>query len=271
MTIRIAGPSKFKTLTSMLPSTLALAAALMLSACATDPTHTGSTSHRGSKSLDQMSVSELSGAVRRFGNQYTKNPKDKLAGLNYASSLRMVGRDDQALAVMQQVVIHHPKDNNVLAAYGKALASSGDLPKALSVIERAQRPDHPDWRLMSAQGAILDQLERPQPARAMYRKALDIKPGEPSILSNLGMSYLLTGDPRSSETYLRKAIAKPGADSRVRQNLALVVGLQGRFKEAEVIARGELPEEEARENIAYLRKMLSQQNAWSQLKKSDKK
>jgi len=168
-------------------------------------------------------------------------------------------------------LIFHPEDNHVLAAYGKALASQGNLPKALDVIRRAQRPDHPDWKLMSAEGAILDQVGKPAQARTMYTKALDLKPGEPSVLSNMGMSYLLAGDLRSSEVYLRKAIGKPGADSRVRQNLALVIGLQGRFKEAETVARGELSEAAAQDNIAYLRKMLSQQNAWNQLKQQDKK
>jgi len=80
------------------------------------------------------------------------------------------------------------------------------------------------------------------------------------------MSYLLAGDLRSSETYLKKAINRRGADSRVRQNLALVVGLQGRFGEAETIARGELAQAEAQANIIYLRKMLAQQNAWNDLK-----
>ena len=45
--------------------------------------------------------------------------------LGYANVLRITGRNDQALAVMQQMVIHHPKDNDVLAAYGKALALAG--------------------------------------------------------------------------------------------------------------------------------------------------
>ena len=124
--------------------------------------------------------------------------------------------------------------------------------------------------------AVTETAHEPRPvvypsteARVMYRKALDIVPNEPSVLSNLGMSYLLTGDLRASETYLRKAIAQPAADSRVRQNLALVVGLQGRFQEAETIARGELPREEAEDNIAYLRQMLSQQNAWNLLKETD--
>ncbi len=105
----------------------------------------------------------------------------------------------------------------------------------------------------------------------LYRKALDLKPNEPSVLSNLGMSYVLEGDLRTAETYMRSASEQPGADSRVRQNLALVVGLQGRFDEAEQIASQELSPEQAQANVAYLRSMLSQQNAWKQLKDSDKK
>ena len=242
--------------------------ALMLSGCATDARKTGSIG--GNKSLEQMSVPELNDAVRYYGKRYEKKPKDKDVGMAYASSLRMTGRDDQALAVMQQMVIFHPTDNNVLAAYGKSLAATGDLPKALEVIGRAQRPDNPDWRLLSAQGAVLDQLNRPDEARKFYRKALDIVPNEPSVISNLGMSYLLTNDLAASETYLKKAIRLPGADSRVRQNLALVVGLQGRFKEAEQIASNELNADDAKANIAYLRQMLSQQNAWNLVKDEDK-
>ena len=48
----------------------------------------------------------------------------------------------------------------------------------------------------------------------------------------------------------------------MRQNLALVVGLQGRFSEAEGIARADLPSDEAGANAAYLRQMLAQQNGW---------
>ena len=123
---------------------------------------------------------------------------------------------------------------------------------------------------MSAQGAVLDQLECPAEARDYYQQALRLVPGEPSILSNLGMSYLLTNELPQSENYLRQAIQRPGTDSRVRQNLALVVGLQGRFEEAEKIAAGELSAADAQANVTYLRQMLSQQNAWNLLKNEDK-
>jgi len=68
---------------------------------------------------------------------------------------------------------------------------------------------------------------------------------------------------------LRRAIRHPRADSRVRQNLALVIGLQGNFQEAEKVARGELNTAAAEENIKFLRQMLSQQSAWNLLKNTD--
>ncbi len=257
-----------RTLQSSSAIALALACAMLVSACAKDPVTTGSIRTNG-KPIEQMSFPELQQTARMLGDKYERNHTDKNIGLTYANVLRKIGRNEQALAVMQQMVIKHPEDNDVLSAYGKALASTGDLAKALKVIERAQRPDRPDWSLFSAQGAILDQLNRSEQARVYYRRALDIVPNEPSVLSNMGMSYVLTGDLRGAETFLRKAIKQPGADSRVRQNLALVVGLQGNFQEAENIARGELPAAEAQENIAFLREMLSQQGAWNLLKNTD--
>jgi len=225
---------KQKSCRKLLLST-ALLTVMVISGCATDPTRTGSINRSG-KPIETMSFDELGQAINRLSAQYERRPSDKRIGLQYAEVLRTAGRNEQALAVMQQMVIKHPEDNQVLSAYGKALASNGDLLKALKVIERAQRPDNPDWKLLSAQGAVLDQLERPSEARGFYMKALQIKPNEPSVLSNMGMSYLLTNELAQSENYLKQAIRLPGADSRVRQNLALVVGLQGRFEEAEKIA-----------------------------------
>src|SRR5262249_37048439 len=102
-------------------------------------------------------------------------------------------------------------------------------------------------------------------ARQYYESALRIAPDEPSVLSNLGMSYALSKELPQAEATLRRAAALPGADRRVRQNLALVVGLQGHFDEALKIARSDLTPQEAAENVAYLRQMLVQQNNWKKL------
>ncbi|TPI14946.1 tetratricopeptide repeat protein [Mesorhizobium sp. B4-1-3] len=231
---------------------------------------TGSISRSGSKPLETMSADDLRTATSRLGQSYARNPNDKRLAINFAAALQMDGDADQSLAVMRKLAIAYPKDREVLAAYGKALAANGQFEPALDAVRRAQTPEYPDWKLVSAEAAILDQMGQKDEARQDYRKALELKPNEPSVLSNLGMSYVLEGDLRTAETYMRSAAQQPGADSRVRQNLALVVGLQGRFDEAEKIASQELSPEQAQANVAYLRQMLAQQNAWNQLKDQDK-
>lgn len=251
----------------------ALVIAVSLSGCAsTDKMTTGSISRDSSpEAVESMSAQQLASAVDSLGNAYAKNPKDATTAMRYASVLQMSGRTDQSLAVMRKLAIDYPSDRKVLAAYGKALAAAGELEPALDAVRRAQTPEYPDWKLMSAEAAILDQLGDQKEARRLYTRALELKPGEASILSNLGMSYVLEGDLKSAENHLRQAVQAPGADSRVRQNLALVVGLQGRFKEAEEIASRELSPQQAQANVAYLRQMLAQQNAWNELREEERK
>lgn len=239
-----------------------------LSGCASGKLTTGSV-NRTPSNVSSMNGAQLNATKNDIGARYARNPKDKDLGVAYANLLRMNGSNEQALAVMRQTTIYHPNDRDVLAAYGKALAGAGELQAALEAIRRAQRPEYPDWKLLSAEGAILDQMGSPEEARALYRKALDINPGEASIQSNIGMSYLLQGDLRTAETYLSAAARSPGADSTVRQNLALVVGLQGRFEEAKQIAMRELSPEQAQANLEYLKTMLAQQDSLGELKKSD--
>lgn len=247
-----------------------IALAASVAGCGTSKLTTGSIGRPSGKPLETMSAGELHKATIALGQSYAKNPNDKRIATNYAAALQMDGDADQSLAVMRKLAIVLPKDRDVLAAYGKALAANGQFEPALDAVRRAQTPEYPDWKLVSAEAAILDQLGQRDGARQNYRKALDLKPNEPSILSNLGMSYVLEGDLRTAETYMRSAAQQPNADSRVRQNLALVVGLQGRFDEAETIASQELSSEQAQANVTYLRQMLAQQNAWSQLKDQDK-
>ena len=255
----------------LLRATVAITLAATVAGCGTSKLTTGSISRDGGKPVEQMSASELANTGASLGKSYAADPSDKSTAMRYAQVLQMNGRTDQSLAVVRKLAIAYPKDREVLAAYGKALASAGELEPALDAVRRAQTPEYPDWKLVSAEAAILDQLGKSGEARKLYRRALDLKPNDPSILSNLGMSYVLEGDLRTAETYMRSASSQPNADSRVRQNLALVVGLQGRFEEAEKIASAELSPEQAKANVTYLRGMLAQQNAWSQLKDYDKK
>ncbi|QPF84244.1 tetratricopeptide repeat protein [Bradyrhizobium genosp. L] len=195
-------------------------------------------------------------AVEFYSERYRKNPKDVDAAIAYGQALRNIGQRQQACAVLEQATLASPGNRPLLAAYGRALADNGNSQAAFDVLSRAHSPDNPDWRILSVQGTTLDKMGRHEEARNYYESALRIAPDEPSVLSNLGLSYMLTKELPKAEETLRRAYASARADARIRQNLALVVGLQGRFAEAETIVKADLPADEAAANVAYLRDML---------------
>jgi Flp pilus assembly protein TadD len=202
-----------------------------------------------------------------WGERYRANPTDSNAAVRYAQALRAVGQRAQAAAVLEQSAIYNPDNPIVLGAYGRALADNGNFQQSLEVLNRAHTQDQPDWRILSVQGAVLDQMGRHADAQRYYASALRLRPEEPSVLSNLGLSYALSKNLREAEGTLRRAAAQRGAEPKVRQNLALVVGLQGRFQDAETIARGDLSPDEAAANVAYLRQMLARQSEWTKSKR----
>lgn len=199
-------------------------------------------------------------AAEVYGERYRKNPKDVDAAIAYGQALRATGQRAQACAMLEQATITNPGNKTLLAAYGRALADNGNSQAAFDVLGRAHSPDNPDWRILSVQGTTLDKMNRHDEARRYYASALRLAPDEPSVLSNLGLSYMLTKELPKAEETLRKAYASARADSRIRQNLALVVGLQGRFAEAETIVKADLPADEAAANVAYLRDMLNRKD-----------
>ena len=177
--------------------------------------------------------------------------------MQYAKALRATGQRSQAVAVLEQASILHPDNKALLAGYGRALADNGNFQLAFDILTRAHSPDNPDWQILSAQGTALDQLGRHEEARQYYASALKIVPDEPSVLSNLGLSYVLSKDLPKAEATLRRANSRADADPRVRQNLGVVVGLQGRLAEAESIVKADRPAEEAAANVAYLKQWLA--------------
>ena len=162
--------------------------------------------------------------------------------------------------MLERASIQNPHNRTVLGEYGRALAEAGDLQQAFEVLERAYSPDQPDWHILSAQGAVLDQMGRHAEAQRYYLTALKIAPDEPSVLSNLGLPTRCEGPAERRDDAAARRGASAGRPAGAA-NLSLVVGLQGRFAEAEDIARADLPPDQAAANVAYLRQMLAQRKA----------
>ena len=245
--------------------TLAAAAlALMLGGCMTDRSDvTGSITPAAA-----ADKSNMHNDAETWGAKYRAQPGDKTAALNYAHALRALTQYSQAVAVLESAAIKSPYDQDILAAYGKALMDAGRFREAAEVLPRAHTPDNPNWSVLSAQGSVADQLGDHAQAQAFYSTALKIKPDNPSVMSNLGLSYALANRLPDAERMSRQAASAPGADMRVRQNLALVLALEGQFGEAEQVAQQDLSPSDASASVTSIRGMIAQSDTWRAIQKS---
>ncbi len=238
-------------------ATASLVALLAAGAGGCSTFHAGDTTGSIARTETPQTDADWRKSAELYGQRYRANPKDVDAALRYGQALRALGQHEQAVAVLEQASIANVGNTAVLAAYGRALADNGNYQQAFDTLSKAHTPDNPDWSILSVQGTVLDRMGKHDEARRYYATALKLKPAEPSILSNLGMSYVLSKDLPKAEDALRRAYAGAPGDMRIRQNLALVVGLEGRADEAEQIARADLPTEQAEANVASLKDMLN--------------
>ncbi|MBJ3784655.1 tetratricopeptide repeat protein [Devosia sediminis] len=242
---------------SLRPLLLAGVAAMILSACASNRGHMDMTT--------TGSIGQSTAGLGELTERYRRNPGDRAVAIHYAAALRAAGQPQQATAAMEQAMSRHPNDVAITVEYARTLTASGRFEQSLQVLQNVIRPDAPDWNALLVMGATLDQMGRHDQARKVYVQASVIAPGEASIETNLGLSYAMTNELPAAENHLRRAAAMRGATTKTRQNLALVIGLQGRFAEAEALYAAELPPDQVAANMAYVQGMLSQKNRWDMI------
>jgi Flp pilus assembly protein TadD len=236
---------------------------LALAACQNKSAQLGPADPMATGSTAAPSLKETA----KLGESWQKDPKNLRLGLAYSAQLKALGQRDRQLQVLGVLAQHHPNNATFLASYGRELAQADQSDQAQAVLTKAIAAGANDWKVYSALGSALDQQRKFAEARDNYQRALKIAPGNVAVMNNLGMSYALEGNLQQAEKVLREASNLPSGKNEVqlRQNLALVVGLQGRFDEARQIASADLPPEEVESNITYLEKMLAQPNTWKQL------
>lgn len=163
-----------------------------------------------------------------WSREYQINPADLEASIKLASAVRKMGNAPKAVEITQTTRALHPDDPYLAAEYAAALIATERGSEAISTLDSALRAAPGYARLWSLKGAALDQMENYDLARRHYARALQITPKDPNIMTNMGLSYALAGDPKQAEAWLRQAAAMPGAGANTRQNLDLIMQLQGK-------------------------------------------
>lgn len=243
-------------------ATVALIAAAAGPALAADPTAQvqpqvqGQAQARAPSSAAVRATYDRMDALSRsvfWASEQEADPTDATAGVKLAQALRDLGRYDQAAEAAQATLNLQPNNLDALLELGRAHIARGQAFYGVAPLEKARDLAPRDWRSYSLLGVAYEQVRRFDDARAAWNQALVLSPDNPDVLTNAATAALTRGDAPGAETLLRRAAAQPTASAKVRQNLALALGLQGKMGEAEQILRRELPPEQAEQTLNWLR------------------
>ena len=244
---------------SRMPALLATVALIALSGTPTlaaDPTSATTAQVRAPSSAAVRATYDRMDALSRsvfWASEQQADPTDAVAGVKLAQALRELGRYDQAAEAAQATLTVQPNNLDALLELGRAHIARGQAFYGVAPLEQARDLAPRDWRPYSLLGVAYEQVRRTDDARAAWNQALALSPDNPDVLTNAATAALTHGDAPGAETLLRRAVAQPTASAKVRQNLAMVLGLQGKMGEAEQILRRELPPEQAEQNLQWLR------------------
>ena len=245
-------------------SSLAACTAIWLSGCAqtggllpgvqsrlADDTTTSATAATG-----KSSASELQKATTYWGDEFAKKPNDLNAALSFARNLKAMGEKQKAASVLQQASVLHSNDAELNGEYGRLALELDQVKLAGKLLEAADDPTKPDWKVISARGTVLAKQGKYKDAIPFYERALTLAQNHPSLLNNLALAHAMSGDPKKAEELLRQAAQSGSRSPKVNQNLALVLGLQGRYDEAKQVASQDISPDNAQSNSNYVRSMV---------------
>lgn len=261
-------------------ASLALTTALLASACATAPSQqeialvddviaANQIIPASRAERDAADQTDIVARAAFWGREFDNNPGDREAAIKLAQVVRAMGNPARAAEIATQALNLHPGDTELVLIFAQASLDRGRPQDAVAPLARIESATASEWRANSIMGVTLDQLGRHKDAQGYYQRAARLAPDNPTILSNLGLSYALAGDTMLAEETLRTAVSMPGADLRVRQNLALVLGVQGKFDEAEAVVADQLSPAAVAANQAYFKTLLTPSRTWDALRSSE--
>ncbi len=218
-----------------------------------------------------------------WGREAQIDPTDVVAGVQLASALRALGQYDTAIQSAGRVLVIDPKNMRTTRFWRppapiSARARASTRSTRYSACRRWRQ--RTGGRCRCSASPMRRGAARHDDAQTAWRAALVLSPENPAVLSNMAMEMAAQGDAPGAEALLRRAVVQPGATLTVRQDLTLVLGLEGKLGEAEGWLRRDLPPDQADADLAYLQAASSgrtadatpaatpAQHSWDSLKSS---
>lgn len=229
------------------------AAAVGLAGCAGDDAHPDSVKNLSDISGNGQSMVRLGDASRGAGDcqaaiRFYRLVKDQDDRHAEAAAAR-AGTADCELSMNQLPDAERdylaaakltPQDPAPLVGLGRVYLVEHRPGDAASYLAQAVKKGADAAFVWNDQGVAYDQLRRHKEAQQAYRAGLAKYPDDRALRNNLALSLAMTRDFAEAESLLRGLVADPSASARTRENLALVLGLEGNGTEARRVSQSDL-------------------------------
>jgi Flp pilus assembly protein TadD len=219
----------------------------------------------------------------------TMRVPDTAADQRIAESALEAGDTQLAMSLFEKLLKGDPQSKTAQLGLGDAIYQTGDLARAgvLYAGVAAAAPDDPRAQLGLARvalrerrldeavaryrslvaanpdnvvaaeglGAALDLQGKHSQAQAVYRTALQRHPEVQGLKTNLGLSLILSNEPREGANVLLDIAGLPDAAPQARENLALAYGLLGNSEAAKRILIADMPADSADDDLQFYRSL----------------
>lgn len=222
-----------------------LVAAVLLTACASEPPEVPS-----SQAAALSDTSQVSGSLSRLGDflntrgdrataialyqRAAMQTDDVVELVQIARALRTAGAPKDAITTLRRATSLHPTNAYALGELGTLLLADGQIAGAVETLQRAathanNRHKPKTFGLLGVAYELGGQHEK---AHAALREGLAIDPGNLDLLSNLALSLSLSKQHDEAVTTVKHFPGAPDAKPKHYRNMVLVLALAGMEKEA---------------------------------------
>jgi Tfp pilus assembly protein PilF len=147
---------------------------------------------------------------------------------------------------------NRPPSRNTMFALANLLASQGHDQESSVVLTRIIRQDPDFIPAYSLLAELQMRNNHVDEAIGVLNVALDREPDDAALLNNVGMCHIFRKDYPEALRWFTRAAASDATDARYRANMAMTLGMMGRYEESLTLYLQVAPPAEAHFNVAVL-------------------
>ncbi|MEL6206120.1 MAG: tetratricopeptide repeat protein [Pseudomonadota bacterium] len=187
--------------------------------------------------LEDMGRYEL--ATESYDSVPREDPAFHVAEIGRAQALRRAGKDDAAIEVLEQLTESHPGIADVFVTLGDVLRQLERYEGSTEAYDRAvalYSDDREDqWFTYFARGITHERSDNWPDAEADFRKSLELRPGQPSVLNYLGYSMVeMKENLDEALSMIEQAVAERPDSGHIVDSLGWALYRLGRYEESVV-------------------------------------